>query len=349
MSNGITIKDKQSPAENLNEFVWVLSQTKNELNTLTENVGNNFYENKEGKVIYNIDLVKTYLNKLNEDMKDMDSKKAWKYLKSKKRTAAWIMAVQIALESLDYDVGKIDGILRSNSQKKAWVDSNTMKAVKKFQGDNGLTGDGLPGKDTISKLIEKLWVEGGEGNSQGSVEEGGEGEKSIKIEDIHYNGEIEIPTGDIEAKDLVQCPGWVTVWYKDWKGVDKSKDKDNQKQNVTLEVYNGEEKIGELKLTVIINFGANKITVMDEKANEDANNTNMMLLEQNIQSEKSLIKEEYDKLNDEDKKKFLEWKKSIPKEWYEYKVEEMKLIREKTDESGNVKKEVFKDGEYKEQ
>ena len=114
-----TIKDKQSPAENVNEIGWVLEQTKNELNSLTENVADNFYENKEGNVTYNIELVKTYLNKLNDDMKDKDSKEAWQYLKSKNGTAAWIMAVQIALECLDYDVGKIDGILISNAQKQA--------------------------------------------------------------------------------------------------------------------------------------------------------------------------------------------------------------------------------------
>ena len=345
-----TIKDKQSPAENVNEIGWVLEQTKNELNSLTENVADNFYENKEGNVTYNIELVKTYLNKLNDDMKDKDSKEAWQYLKSKNGTAAWIMAVQIALECLDYDVGKIDGILISNAQKQAWVDSNTMKAVKKFQENNGLTVDGLPGKDTISKLIEKLWVEWGEDNSQGSAEEVDAWEKSIKIEDIPLNDGGEIPSEDIKAEDLVKCPEWVTVKYKDWMGVDKSEEKNNKDQNVILEVYNGEEKIGELKLTVILNLGANKITVRDEKANEEVNNTNMMLLEQNIQSEESLIKEEYGKLNDEDKKNFLEWNKPIPKDWYEYKVENMKLIREKKDESGNViKKEVFKDGKYEEQ
>ncbi|MDR0608350.1 MAG: peptidoglycan-binding protein [Candidatus Peribacteria bacterium] len=36
------------------------------------------------------------------------------------------------------------------------MSSKTKNAVKKFQQDNGLKVDGLPGKNTIIKIMEKL-------------------------------------------------------------------------------------------------------------------------------------------------------------------------------------------------
>jgi len=46
-----------------------------------------------------MDVVKNYLSHLSDQVKDQDTKAAWETLKSK-NTAAWIMAVQIALENL---------------------------------------------------------------------------------------------------------------------------------------------------------------------------------------------------------------------------------------------------------
>jgi peptidoglycan hydrolase-like protein with peptidoglycan-binding domain len=51
-------------------------------------------------------------------------------------------------------VGKIDGVFAN----KGSTTSKTKEAVKKFQKDNGLTPDGIPGQKTIAKLVEGLLV-----------------------------------------------------------------------------------------------------------------------------------------------------------------------------------------------
>ena len=138
-----TIENGKSSADNLKEIAWVQQQTKEELNTLTNNVESNFYEkNADGTVTYKMDLVKQYLNSIKG--------KNWNELVSK-NSSAWIMAVQIALESMWYDVGKVDGLL--------W--KVTSEAVRKFQTDKGLKVDGAPGPDTIAKILQSL--EGGNG------------------------------------------------------------------------------------------------------------------------------------------------------------------------------------------
>jgi hypothetical protein len=87
-----TIENGKSSADNLKEIAWVQQQTKEELNTLTNNVESNFYEkNADGTVTYKMDIVKQYLNSIKG--------KSWKELVSK-NSSAWIMAVQIALESM---------------------------------------------------------------------------------------------------------------------------------------------------------------------------------------------------------------------------------------------------------
>jgi zinc carboxypeptidase family protein len=61
-----------------------------------------------------------------------------------KNSSAWIMAVQIALEKRGIDVGKVDGIFGDG----------TRAAVRTFQEKNGIRADGLPGPQTIAKLLE---------------------------------------------------------------------------------------------------------------------------------------------------------------------------------------------------
>ena len=132
----------KSSAENIKEkkeTMRVQQQVKAELNALTGNVEDNFYKKEEdGSITYNMDLVKEYLDTLKD--------KEWKELTSK-NTSAWMMAVQIALEKLWYDVGVIDGLY--------W--RNTKEQVKIFQKENELVDDWAPGKETIKKLLEKLW------------------------------------------------------------------------------------------------------------------------------------------------------------------------------------------------
>ena len=82
-----------------------------------------------------MEAVKNYLTTIKQ--------KNWSDLTSK-NSYAWIMAVQIALEERGIDVGKVDGIFGAG----------TRAAVKTFQEKNGIRADGLPGPQTIAKLLE---------------------------------------------------------------------------------------------------------------------------------------------------------------------------------------------------
>ena len=96
-----------------------------------------YYTLNWDNVEYNIDNVKAYLNVIKN--------KEWSDLRN--LSWAWILAVQIALESLWYEIGKIDG--------RFW--SGTQSGVLWFQQQCNLNlKDGLPGKETITKLCEAL-------------------------------------------------------------------------------------------------------------------------------------------------------------------------------------------------
>jgi len=140
------IIDGKSSKENVNDTKErVKSQVDKELQQLTNEIWKNFYSiNENWEVEYDLDLVKKYL----ETKKD----KQYSELKSQ-NTSAWIMAVQIALSSVGYDVGKVDWILRNKWAKT----SKTVAQIIKFQKDNWLKPDGQPGSKTITKLLEKLW------------------------------------------------------------------------------------------------------------------------------------------------------------------------------------------------
>ena len=117
----------------IKEIDWVQQQVMAELQDLQKE---SFYTTwEDGKVNYDMDAVKNYLTTIKQ--------KNWSELTSK-NSSAWIMAVQIALEERGIDVGKVDGIFGAG----------TRAAVRTFQEKNGITADGLPGKQTIEKLLE---------------------------------------------------------------------------------------------------------------------------------------------------------------------------------------------------
>ena len=140
------IIDGKSSKENVNNTKErVKSQVDKELQQLTNEIWKNFYSiNDNWEVEYDLDLVKKYL----ETKKD----KQYSELKSQ-NTWAWIMAVQISLSSIGYDVGKVDWILKNKWAKT----SRTIEQIMKFQKDNKLKPDWQPWSKTISKLLEKLW------------------------------------------------------------------------------------------------------------------------------------------------------------------------------------------------
>ena len=117
----------------IKEIDWVQQQVKTELQDLQKE---SFYTTwEDGKVNYDMDAVKNYLTTIQQ--------KNWSELTSK-NSSAWIMAVQIALEKRGIDVGKVDGIFGAG----------TRAAVITFQEKNGIRADGLPGPQTIAKLLE---------------------------------------------------------------------------------------------------------------------------------------------------------------------------------------------------
>lgn len=123
------------------EIKWTVIQTKKALNSPDINP---FYKKNGEKYQYNLDTVKSYLSKLQNKTPDQ--------LKSV-NTAAWIMAVQIGLKALKYDIKVVDGLLAT---KGHFSSSETAKAIAQFQADNGLDAMGVPYGPTIKKLLEKL-------------------------------------------------------------------------------------------------------------------------------------------------------------------------------------------------
>ena len=148
MPGWITNKDWnfESSLDNISEeLAWVKKQIQRELTDLQKDVQadqikKSFFETKWEKVEYHMDLVKQYL---------------WSCIQREdfQINSAVVMAVQILLESKWYEVWNIDWLLK----KSSWQESDTEKAIKRFQGENGLRKDWVPGKKTIQKLLDLVW------------------------------------------------------------------------------------------------------------------------------------------------------------------------------------------------
>lgn len=64
----------------------------------------------------------------------------WKVLRSQKNKM-----IQLTMKKNNFDSGKIDGI----------IGSNTKKAIEKYQENNGLEIDGIVGPDTWGKVLDE--------------------------------------------------------------------------------------------------------------------------------------------------------------------------------------------------
>ena len=135
------------------EIKWTVKQTKDALKSPDVNP---FYKKNGEKYVYNLDTVKKYLTKLQN--KTPDQLKAV-------NTGAWIMAVQVGLKALKYNVRVVDWLLAT---KGNFSGSETVKIIAQFQTDNGLDATGVPYGPTIKKLLEKLG-----GAVSGAVSESG--------------------------------------------------------------------------------------------------------------------------------------------------------------------------------
>ena len=138
--------------------LWVkeaIVATKEDLKQLTYEV-NPFIKKVEGKEYweYDIDKVKDYLNKLKDITNFQDiANISWEKTRGA-YTVKWIMAVQIALKALWVaPYLTIDWVLAT---QKNFSSSETVKAIRKFQADNGLDATGVPYEPTIKKLLAKL-------------------------------------------------------------------------------------------------------------------------------------------------------------------------------------------------
>ena len=135
------------------EIKWTVKQTKDALKSPDVNP---FYKKNGEKYVYNLDTVKKYLTKLQN--KTPDQLKAV-------NTGAWIMAVQVGLKALKYNVRVVDWLLAT---KGNFSGSETVKIIAQFQADNGLDATGVPYGPTIKKILEKLG-----GAVSGAVSESG--------------------------------------------------------------------------------------------------------------------------------------------------------------------------------
>lgn len=137
-------KKMEQPKEGLREVDWVQEQLA--LAGLKKEV---LYTKEKNEVKYHLDTPMDYLKTLND-------KKTYKEIMAE-NSGATIMCIQILLESIWYEVGQIDGILVTKWKST----SKTMEAIKKFQKDNWLKVDGVPGRATIDKLLavcDDKWI-----------------------------------------------------------------------------------------------------------------------------------------------------------------------------------------------
>ncbi len=190
-----------------------------------------FCESLDSETIkFDINEVKKYLETLKE-------KKRSELKSNKLDKETWIIAVQIALMSLkekddnkEFDVKYIDWILWPETMK--WVTGFQKKYDLKFKNgrlDENGQPDGLPGKFTISKIVDVLWewTSGNwwdnwgwkEGNGGGELEEddgnGGTVTENPKIKDKINSFNVSDPVLDLSEltslseKEADQIVNWI--------------------------------------------------------------------------------------------------------------------------------------------
>ena len=192
-----TDKNKQESKK----LAWVneaMAGVKADLKQLTYEV-NPFIKKVEGKEYweYDIDKVRGYLNKLQNINNFQDiAKISWEKTRGA-YTVKWIMAVQIALKALWVAPDlTIDWVLAT---QKNFSSSETVKAIRKFQVDNGLDVTGVPYGSTIKKLLEKLG-----GAVSGTASDSSVNNQNDTGNNQNDTGNNQTPTGVV---GLNQTPG----------------------------------------------------------------------------------------------------------------------------------------------
>lgn len=124
----------ESSDNNLEMVKWVEKQISHELQNLNSEL---FFEKSWEKIIYNLNVVNDYL-KTKED-------KNWTDIIAT-NSSVYIMAIQIAMESIWIEMWKIDGIYWDKMKK--WI--------IKFQRENWLRVDWVPGPKLLKKYFELI-------------------------------------------------------------------------------------------------------------------------------------------------------------------------------------------------
>ena len=124
----------ESSDNNLEMVKWVEKQISHELQNLNSEL---FFEKSWEKIIYNLNVVNDYL-KTKEDKNWIDIIAT--------NSSVYIMAIQIAMESIWIEIWKIDGIFWDKMKK--WI--------MKFQRENWLRVDWVPGPKLLKKYFELI-------------------------------------------------------------------------------------------------------------------------------------------------------------------------------------------------
>lgn len=114
---------------------------------------NHFYRIENGKIVFQIDQVKSYLEDVYKRLSWMKKQKFWEVSKEKNFTGT-ILAIQIALKAMSSDP-------KNPKQYYTWninweYDNMTKEAIKKFQSDKKIENDWKPWKWTIEKLLNAI-------------------------------------------------------------------------------------------------------------------------------------------------------------------------------------------------
>lgn len=144
--------------ENINQRDWinkqiaeVYSKSNSDLSDLKSNINDSILEDKL-TINHVINVLKNAQTRFtNEKYTDVVTN-MW---------AGLTLSIQIALQELWFDPGAIDGVYMNLADKNSknqnkYANSKTRKAVKAFQKANELPEDWWAGKDTITKILEKL-------------------------------------------------------------------------------------------------------------------------------------------------------------------------------------------------
>ena len=174
---------------------------------------------ENGEISYNLEKAKVYLNSIKNT--------EWSALKAKYWTPewrAWISAIQILLNTQEWDKIKVDGKFGPETREKvrAFQEANSLK-FKNGKEDQSGQPDGLPGKVTMSKLLENLWWVSSEvvGSDDGDTEAVTVSKELWTVEEIDDKilNSLNLQKKEWLDNDMLNSfniAEWTTVYTRGW-------------------------------------------------------------------------------------------------------------------------------------